>query len=98
LSKIISGDETWCFQYEPESKAEDKVLQWKLPTFPRPKGDIISKSHMKKMLITFFDIKGIVHFEFIPQGHTVNEAYYMEMLKRLHKAVHRKKPDLWPDY
>jgi len=22
LSKIITGDETWCFQYEPESKLQ----------------------------------------------------------------------------
>jgi len=26
------------------------------------------KSQMKTMLITFFHIKGIVHFEFIPQA------------------------------
>jgi histone-lysine N-methyltransferase SETMAR len=30
---------------------------------------------MKKMLITFFDIKGTVHFDFIPQCRTVNQTY-----------------------
>jgi len=34
------------------------------------------------MLIAFFYIKGIVHFELIPEGQTVNQAYYVETLKR----------------
>jgi len=32
----------------------------------------MSKSQMETMLITFFDIRGIVHVGFIPQGQTVN--------------------------
>jgi hypothetical protein len=55
----------------------------------------MSKSQMKTMLITFFNIKGI-HFEFIPQGPIVNQAYYVEM-KQLCEAVHRKRPELWPN-
>jgi hypothetical protein len=52
---------------------------------------------MKIMLITFFDIKGGVHFEFIPQGQTVNQAYYVGILKQLHEAVYRKRPELGPN-
>jgi hypothetical protein len=52
---------------------------------------------MKTLLITFFDIKGTVHFEFIPQGQTVNQAYYVEILKQLREAVRRQRPELWPN-
>jgi hypothetical protein len=44
------------------------------------KGDSMSKSQMETMLIAFFNIKGTVHFEFIPQSQTVNKTYYVEIL------------------
>jgi histone-lysine N-methyltransferase SETMAR len=44
-----------------------------------------------------FDIKCTVHFEFIPQGQTVNQTYYVEILKRLREVLHRKRPELWPN-
>jgi len=34
----------------------------------------------QKMLLTFFDIRGIVHYEFVPTGQTVNQVYYLEVL------------------
>ena len=47
------------------------------------------------MLITFFDIKGIVHLEFLPQGQTVNQYVYTEILRRLMRSVRDKRRDLW---
>ena len=47
------------------------------------------------MLICFFDIKGLIHFEFVPQGQTVNQQFYLEVLEGFRDAVGRKCPELW---
>ena len=54
-----------------------------------------SKSKVKVMLIVFFDIQGIVHFEFLPQGQTVNQTFYKEILRRLVRSVRDKRRSLW---
>jgi len=50
---------------------------------------------VKMMLIVFFDVRGIVHWEFIPSGQTVNQEFYLEVLRRLRENVRRKCPELW---
>jgi len=93
LSKIITGDESWCYGYDPETKQQSS--QWKSASSPRPKKARQVKSNVKTMLICFFDIKGLVHFEFVLQDQTVNQQFYLEVLKRLRDAVRRKRPELW---
>jgi len=55
------------------------------------------KSNLKSMIITFFDIKGIVHKEFVPTGRTVNSGFYCEVLRRLREKVRRHRPQLWSE-
>ena len=52
------------------------------------------KSRIKTMLIVFFDVRGIVHFEFVPQGQTVNSAFYLQVLKKLKRLVARVRADI----
>ena len=49
LDNVITGDKTWVFQYNPETKQQS--LQWKTAGSPRPKKAHMSKSKMKVMLI-----------------------------------------------
>jgi histone-lysine N-methyltransferase SETMAR len=57
----------------------------------------MSQSQVKTMLVCLFDHKGIVHYEFIAKGQTVNQQRYLEVLRRLQENVRRKRPGLWPD-
>ena len=41
------------------------------------------------------NIRLIVHYEFIPTGQTVNQVYYLEVLKMLLEKVRRKRSELF---
>jgi hypothetical protein len=72
LSRVITGDESWVYGNDPETKQQSS--QWKSPQLPRPKKARQVKSNVKRMIIAFFDIKRIVH----------NSRFYCDVLWRLH--------------
>jgi hypothetical protein len=90
LSKVVTGDETWEFAYDPKSKVESS--EWHTKMSPRPKKSRATKSNVKVMLIVFFDNECIVHHEFVPRGRSITAAYYTEVLTPLHENVRRR----WP--
>jgi len=63
---VITGDETWVYQYDPETKRQ--CAQQKTANSPRPKKFNQSKSRVTTMLLPFFDIREIVYYEFVPTG------------------------------
>jgi histone-lysine N-methyltransferase SETMAR len=93
LSRVITGDESWTYGYDPETRQQSS--QWKSPNSPRPKMARQVKSKVKSLLIVFFDIKEIVHKELVLAGQTVNSAYYCDVLRRLRGNVRRLQPELW---
>ena len=53
--------------------------------------------HIRRVSIKFVnsDIRGIVHYEFVSTGQTVNQVYYLEVLKRLREKVRWKRPEIF---
>jgi len=93
LENVITYDESWFFQYDPESKHQS--MHWKSPSSPRQKKARQSKSKFKAMMIVFSDIQGIVYLDWVLEGQTVNQVYYKEVLTNLHEWVRRRRPEMW---
>jgi len=92
MQRVITGDESWFFQYDPETKRPS--LEWRSKGSPRPKKARMSKSKLKCKLVCFFDSMGIVHKEWVPAEQTVNQFYYKDILERLRKRVMRVHPHI----
>jgi hypothetical protein len=79
VSRVITGDESWIYSHDPGTK--QRSSQWKSQNSPRLKKVRQVKSKVKRMLVIFFDIKGIVHEEFVLARQIVNSAYYCDVLR-----------------
>ena len=75
LKNVIICDETWVYGYDVETNLHSSQWMGKLSSRPKKRARQ-SCSNVKVILIVFFDWKGIVHYEFVPRGETVNKEFY----------------------
>jgi len=95
FDKVTAGDESWVFDYDPETKRQSAEWHTKSPHLP--KKVCISRSRMKTMIIVSFDSSDIVRKEFVLPGQTFNHACYKDILERLRKWVQRVRTDIADD-
>jgi len=93
LDKVITGDKSWCFAYDPETNCQSS--EWVGEHSPRLKKLHFQKSRVKTMLIVFFDSQGIVLKEFIQESCTVNAEYYKGVLDHLISCIQWVHPALY---
>lgn len=77
LKKIITTDETWFYHFDPETIQQSSL--WKTVSSPPPKKARVVKSKAKHMFIVFMDIEGVILTHAVPDGVTVNAAYYSKV-------------------
>jgi hypothetical protein len=52
----------------------------------------VHATQTKKMVLVFFDVKGIIYMNYVPKGKTVNAEYVKNVLARLLKVFREKRP------
>jgi hypothetical protein len=68
------------------------------PTTTKSKKGVAGPEFNKEHAHFFFDVKGIVHYEFVPPNTTVSSDFYCDVLRRLRENVRRKWPELWHNH
>jgi hypothetical protein len=53
------------------------------------------RENVKAMVIIFFNIRGVITIEWVPEGQTVNQKYYLKVLTKLWERVRKKRPEFW---
>jgi [histone H3]-lysine36 N-dimethyltransferase SETMAR len=92
LRHIITADETWLHQFEPETKKQS--MQWRHVTSPPPRKFSVAQSVKKVMGTVFWDASGVLLIDYLPIGQTVTANRYITTLKKLKRAIRRKRPGL----
>jgi hypothetical protein len=88
FNKTITGYETWCFAYDPETRRQSS--EWVGETSPLKLK--FQRSCIKTILIIFFDSQGVVHKEFVPVEKRVNAEFYKGVMDHLPKSIQRVRP------
>jgi len=84
MNSIVTMDESWVYFYDPKTTKE--LQMWKSPDSPQPKAVKSARFVKKVMLIAFFDSRGMVYYDFVKKGSTVNGKYFIRSCR---KAISR---------
>lgn len=87
LHRIVTGDEKWIF-FENPKRTRGWVNRGAVPSTSRQ-----NRFGKKTMLCLFWDQKGLVHFELLQPGETVNQDRYQQQMRDLTAALLEKRPE-----
>ncbi len=81
---VVTMDESWVYVYDPETKLQSK--EWLRKGEPRPQKPRQTLATGKVMVVTFFDARGMVYFEFVQRPLTINQEVFRAIFRRFDAA------------
>lgn len=79
LSCIIAGNKCWVFQYKPEASLR---MEWGTESSQMPRNFHLQKSRTKTVLIIFYDVRVVIHEEFVSEGKSMKTQVLERLLKQ----------------
>jgi histone-lysine N-methyltransferase SETMAR len=90
LNNIVTMDESAVSFHTLVTKRMSK--QWVKKGQPDPRKAKVHATRTKKMVLVFFDTKGVIYMNCIPKGETINAKYVKKALARFLKVFKVKRP------
>uniref|UniRef100_A0A8R1HN85 Mariner Mos1 transposase n=1 Tax=Caenorhabditis japonica TaxID=281687 RepID=A0A8R1HN85_CAEJA len=87
LADLVTGDESWVLYNNDTHRAVWIPREEEPPV--QPEANLYDK---KCLLSCFWDVKGMLYYELLPQGRTVNATTYSNQLASLAIALREKRP------
>ena len=89
IKRIVTCDEKWIFFNNP-----DRGRQWLSPGQSAESVVRQGRYDRKVMLCVWWNYKGLVHFELLKEGQTINSSLYSEQLERMLDRLEDLEPAL----
>ena len=89
IKRIVTGDEKWIYL-----RNSDNSNQWRYPGQPSKPVVKRGRFDQKVMLCVWWNYEGVIHFELVPNGRTVNSSLYCEQLHRVYEILCNRYPAL----
>lgn len=88
--RLVTGDETWIYQYDPESKIQSK--EWLPRGTVGPRKFRAERTVAKVLATIFWDSEGIIMVDFLEDQKSINATYYEAALRKLRCEISKKRP------
>lgn len=89
LERLVTGDEKWALYVNVRHKR-----QW-LDPGEKPQSEVKADMHPKKVLLCiWWDVHGIIYYEFLDNNTTVTAELYCQQLERVQESLIKNRPAL----
>ncbi len=88
--QVVTMDEAWIYIYDPNMKIQSK--EWQRKDEDRPQVARRGLFQSKVMIVSFFDSKGLIYYEFVQKLVTINQRVFQAIIRRFHDVYQRRRP------
>ncbi len=90
LRNTVTMDESWIYVWDPDKRIH--CMEWLQAGEPRPQTPRRTLATAKVMILTFFDRKGMIYYEYIQRPQTVNQQVFRAVFQRFNAAYECRRP------